>query len=1443
MKNIKRWLSFLMALTLLLSLTVPAYAENDAGAVSTAEAEQTTAPEDPSAQPVADDTTADVVEDGYYLVGTMNNWQPSAAYKFAVNPANDKEYMLTDFTLKIGDEFKAIEVVSGNWTWYPDNSGNYVVYEAQAGIVTIYFQKEYNPAWGGYLFVEKKGDVPPLPQASVETLEPEESVPLYDASGEQTGETASLEAEYKFAAKTPTDEQKAYYGNWCADYRISFDGAVAANSIGLYGEYNGFGKEYKVGFLFPNALEKDETVDLLRLAGPEVTYNDIVDQIQEFTCGVWNTSADNIGKTITVELIIWDPAAPNTTYTVATESYTFEAPPYPEASIETIDPETGVPIFDIDTRTETGETADLEAEYKYTQAKEPTALQLAYYGSWGADFRVSFDRPVAANTVGLYGAYSGWGYDHLKVGFLYPTDLAAGQQVKLLTLADFNVSYNDIVKVIQEFICGVWNTDPANYGTTITVELVIWDPNDATKEHVVATESYTFKGPQIPELPEANVETLKPATVQVDGEDVTLEAEYKFTPKDPTEEQLAYYGNWYADYRVSMDADTAKESFGLYGEYSGYGQEFKQGYLFPQALTANEPVKLLELANLSGVTYNDLVNNIGEFTCGVWNESAENIGKTITVELIIWDPNDANAEPAVISTTKYTFTAPVIPELPEANVETLKPATVQVDGEDVALEAEYKFTPKDPTEEQLAYYGNWYADYRVSMDADTAKESFGLYGEYSGYGQEFKQGYLFPQALTANEPVKLLELANLSGVTYNDLVNNIGAFTCGVWNESAENIGKTITVELIIWDPNDANAEPAVISTTKYTFQKPDLPTAKVETVEEPKTGVPLYDTSYQQTGETADLEAEYIFTPDNPTDLQIAYYGKWHADFRVSFDDDLAANSFGLFGAYNGYGQEFNVGFLFPQDVTKGQPIQLMELAGFTGDTAITYNDLVKNVKVFDCGVFNRSVDNIGKTITVELIIWDPQDPDTVYVVNTTSYTFQGATLELQSQDTQGNTGIAALTGGGVFFKGAEVTVTAGAANGYSFIGWHKDSAAGELVSTDAEYSFKIAEDMKLVAVYQSAGTGELHIIGSKYEVDDSGPQESSADFDKPVGKQVVLTYTGTDFLYWVNISGNIISTSEEYVFTMVGETTIRLVTSRDLESRESVYVVFLNAYDQVLSAQRILDEESAELAFPKTIPSKMGVTFEKWVFEGTDEEATPESIAARIASGNPVVKIVPKYSDPADSYTLTVKVKNGGSLSDVEGYTELVIPAGQPKTIKVSDIAKAAGLEEANFSFWSLDGETADSFNKTEYTVIASKDQNITLVAVFGEAVDEEPTVAITQMYRDYVDNKYKVCVTMRYFVPEGYTVHESGFIFTGNAANVTDPDAYVIGAPGANKHISNMTSNSAIYTANLSTGTNPDKTIYLKAFVIYTDDQGEMHTIYTDLRQGSYNSLQGN
>ena len=46
----------------------------------------------------------------------------------------------------------------------------------------------------------------------------------------------------------------------------------------------------------------------------------------------------------------------------------------------------------------------------------------------------------------------------------------------------------------------------------------------------------------------------------------------------------------------------------------------------------------------------------------------------------------------------------------------------------------------------------------------------------------------------------------------------------------------------------------------------PDYPTATVTEVAEPQKNVPIYDTSYNQTGETADVDAEYVFAAVEPT-------------------------------------------------------------------------------------------------------------------------------------------------------------------------------------------------------------------------------------------------------------------------------------------------------------------------------------------------------------------------------------------------------------------------------------------------------------------------------------------------------------------------------------------------------------------------------------------------
>ena len=96
-----------------------------------------------------------VIEDGYYLVGTMNNWTPKAAYKFSFGEGWD----LTT-ALEVGDEFKVVSVSNGQiTTWYPGEGGNnYVVGENFAGSAKkVSFRPDGlgdGPWFEGYIFVE-----------------------------------------------------------------------------------------------------------------------------------------------------------------------------------------------------------------------------------------------------------------------------------------------------------------------------------------------------------------------------------------------------------------------------------------------------------------------------------------------------------------------------------------------------------------------------------------------------------------------------------------------------------------------------------------------------------------------------------------------------------------------------------------------------------------------------------------------------------------------------------------------------------------------------------------------------------------------------------------------------------------------------------------------------------------------------------------------------------------------------------------------------------------------------------------------------------------------------------------------------------------------------------------------------------------------------------------
>ncbi len=97
-----------------------------------------------------------IAEDGYYLLGTFNDWTPSAAYMFVANEQKPGEFVLTA-TLAVDDEFKVVKCEGVNWTWYPAEGDNFVVMACYAGEKTMYFSPEVNTDWhllGGHLYMD-----------------------------------------------------------------------------------------------------------------------------------------------------------------------------------------------------------------------------------------------------------------------------------------------------------------------------------------------------------------------------------------------------------------------------------------------------------------------------------------------------------------------------------------------------------------------------------------------------------------------------------------------------------------------------------------------------------------------------------------------------------------------------------------------------------------------------------------------------------------------------------------------------------------------------------------------------------------------------------------------------------------------------------------------------------------------------------------------------------------------------------------------------------------------------------------------------------------------------------------------------------------------------------------------------------------------------------------
>lgn len=436
----------------------------------------------------------------------------------------------------------------------------------------------------------------------------------------------------------------------------------------------------------------------------------------------------------------------------------------------------------------------------------------------------------------------------------------------------------------------------------------------------------------------------------------------------------------------------------------------------------------------------------------------------------------------------------------------------------------------------------------------------------------------------------------------------------------------------------------------------------------------------------------------------------------------------------------------------------------------------------------------------------------------------------------------VAPLTGSGKYQEGDMVTVTATAKVGYEFLGWYEKleegsdyTTNGKVRSTSYNYTF-VAKNIQLVAVYESTDNLLLTITDAT-NITINGEKATEFTY-KVAGTEIVLHYGTTEqeksnFLYWKNASGKIVSTTSTYTFHLVNNTILTPV----VKSAEtgSALVEFLNEYNQVLSASTwtttttddittIVDYEMLE-----TAPSKLGYTLEGWAVEGTDTtdisktlklEGLKIAVLAEIEKDKTYIRLVPVYSKDENikKYVITYDKGNGYQQTEVEAGTRYVVTATAPPEGQV-------------FKCWKS-GDVVLSYS-TSYTFLVTSDMTITAEYVDAvQTITKVPTLAMTSQYtvlNDANDIVEKVAFVVIRDISKDYTLLEHGILYAKDS-DVLEAE-FMEGTDEIKKFTATGTGAKGSLTVNIKVA-GVTSNIKARAYAIIKDADGNISTIYSAL-----------
>ncbi len=158
----------------------------------------------------------------------------------------------------------------------------------------------------------------------------------------------------------------------------------------------------------------------------------------------------------------------------------------------------------------------LDTSFQFLPNETQDAAESSEYKYWHADYVIKADRDVPADSMALAGYYKAWCGDN---GWVVMSNegqaITAGTEIRLVELLGATVNYSEICQYGNDgigFLCGAADLTGANAGTTITVELRLYettiDPSNPSGTANTETGNYEVIGKYSYTFPAAEVATM-----------------------------------------------------------------------------------------------------------------------------------------------------------------------------------------------------------------------------------------------------------------------------------------------------------------------------------------------------------------------------------------------------------------------------------------------------------------------------------------------------------------------------------------------------------------------------------------------------------------------------------------------------------------------------------------------------------------------------------------------------------------------------------------------------------------------------------------------------------------------------------------------------------------------------------------------------------------------